>query len=65
MSSGDILAVCDHQPATQVIVLHMEAFNHCLLSRRELQAQLVEHGLTGRVRVPADGETLVWPLANS
>ena len=58
MTADDIIALCRHQPGTQVVVLHMEAFNHCLLTRQELQNQIKAHALTGQVRVPSDGETL-------
>jgi hypothetical protein len=36
----------------------MEAVNHGMLSRKELREFLEEKGMTPRVLVPEDGETL-------
>jgi L-ascorbate metabolism protein UlaG (beta-lactamase superfamily) len=41
-----------------VIAVHMDAINHCLLSRVELEAHLEEVGLGDRVAVPRDGESV-------
>jgi hypothetical protein len=49
MGVEDINAVCDATDAT-VVVVHMEAINHCLLSRDELRSE------TEEVHVPEDGE---------
>jgi L-ascorbate metabolism protein UlaG (beta-lactamase superfamily) len=49
MGTADVNAVRETTDAT-VAVVHMEAVNHCLLSREELRAG------TGGVLVPADGE---------
>jgi L-ascorbate metabolism protein UlaG (beta-lactamase superfamily) len=38
-----------------VVAVHMEAINHCLLSRADLRAHLETAGV-GNVAVPADGE---------
>ena len=60
MTEKDILAVCRHCPSTRVVVLHMEAFNHCLLTRSELAAALQSGGLADRVQIPADGAKLFF-----
>jgi L-ascorbate metabolism protein UlaG (beta-lactamase superfamily) len=49
MGVEDINAVCDATDAT-VVVVHMEAINHCLLSQDELCSE------TEEVHVPEDGE---------
>lgn len=49
MGVEDITAVREATDA-EVVVVHMEAINHCLLSREELRSA------TEDVRVPADGE---------
>jgi hypothetical protein len=41
--------------------VHMEATNHCLLTRDELAEELQREGLAERVEIPADGETLEVP----
>ncbi|ARS90562.1 MBL fold metallo-hydrolase [Natrarchaeobaculum aegyptiacum] len=49
MGVDDVAAVRDATDAT-VVVVHMEAINHCLLSRQTLRAAVDD------VRVPDDGE---------
>ena len=51
MGVEDTSAVREATDAT-VVVVHMEAINHCLLSREELQSE------TEDVRVPEDGEQI-------
>ncbi|MDS0295317.1 MBL fold metallo-hydrolase [Halogeometricum luteum] len=55
MGVEDVTAVREATDAdTAVAVVHMEAINHCLLSREELRSN------TEDVRVPEDGERLVF-----
>ena len=56
MTKEDIVQVCKHAPAAKVIVVHMEAWNHCSLSRQELKEYLTKNNLTLQVCVPDDGE---------
>lgn len=58
MDTADIAAVCRAVPAARVVAVHLEAFNHCLLTRPLLRAFLAREGLTAQVAVPADGETV-------
>jgi L-ascorbate metabolism protein UlaG (beta-lactamase superfamily) len=58
MTADDVTQVCRALPAAQVIAVHMEAVNHCLLTRAELSIRLEEQGLASRVLIPGDG-TLV------
>ncbi|MEF8807623.1 MBL fold metallo-hydrolase [Natronomonas sp.] len=51
MGVEDVSAVRDATDAT-VVVVHMEAINHCLLTREELRSK------TENVHVPEDGETV-------
>lgn len=55
MTAADVLAVCEHTDGT-VIAVHMDAINHCLLTRAELRAAVTEAGYGDRVVVPGDGE---------
>src|SRR5215467_7966016 len=36
MTAGDVVRVCRATPNAQVVAVHMEAINHCLLTRAEL-----------------------------
>ena len=58
MTAEDVAQVCRASPEARVIAVHMEAINHCLLTRADLAEALDERGLAGRVEIPADGETL-------
>ena len=57
MTEGDVVNVCRAVPDALVIAVHMEAINHCLLTRGELEEELHSEGLSERVEIPADGET--------
>ena len=58
MTAEDVAQVCRALPQAQVIAIHMEAVNHCLLSRAELRSRLAQEQLSQRVRIPADGELI-------
>lgn len=60
MTTADILNVCQSAPQTEVVAVHMEAWNHCLLTRRELHEAMASAGLAGRVRIPQDGAWLTF-----
>ena len=61
MTAEDVAQVCRAAPEARVIAVHMEAINHCLLTRADLAEALDERGLAGRIEIPADGETLETP----
>lgn len=56
MNEQDVVDVCRHAPDAAVIAVHMEAINHCLVTRDMLKARLAEEGLLERVSIPLDGE---------
>ncbi len=58
MGKEDALRTLDILPAATIVASHMEAVNHCLLSRAELRDYTAEHGIQQNVLVPEDGETL-------
>lgn len=58
MGKQDALRTLEVLPSATVVASHLEAVNHCLLSRDELRAFAAENGIQDRVRVPEDGETL-------
>jgi L-ascorbate metabolism protein UlaG (beta-lactamase superfamily) len=55
MTAEHVAKVCHALPDTYVVAVHMEAINHCELTRAELRARLREEDLQGRVNVPEDG----------
>jgi len=56
MTKEDIINVCKHAPESKIIAIHLEAWNHCSLSRKELKESVAEHSLTGQISIPYDGE---------
>jgi L-ascorbate metabolism protein UlaG (beta-lactamase superfamily) len=60
MDAADVCDIAQGVPSTQVVAVHMEAINHCLLSRHDLQAKLASLGLAAWVRIPDDGEELAF-----
>ena len=58
MDADDVVETAEAAPRATVVAVHLEALNHCPLSRAELRAAVDEAGVGGRVRIPADGETL-------
>ena len=55
MTADDVVAVARHAPDARVVVVHLEAINHCPLTRADLHQRLRDEGLTDRVTVPEDG----------
>lgn len=45
-------------PTSQIVAVHLEAINHCTLSRSELRNYIDKHGIGNRVLIPEDGELL-------
>ena len=56
MVADDVARVVRAHPGGIVVAVHMEAVNHCLLTRAALREELAAEGL--EVLLPADGETL-------
>jgi L-ascorbate metabolism protein UlaG (beta-lactamase superfamily) len=61
MGAADVARTARAAPQARVAAVHMEAVNHCLLTRAELRAELVRQGVAGRVEVPEDGAGLTIP----
>jgi len=63
---GDILFSLDElvdltrRTHGKVVVHHLEAIDHCLMTRRELRARMESEGLSDRVLIPEDGETFAF-----
>jgi L-ascorbate metabolism protein UlaG (beta-lactamase superfamily) len=51
-----MLSAC--KPHATVVIVHMEAVNHCHLTRSELQNFLKQHQFTQTVLIPLDGELI-------
>ena len=62
MSAEDVVQVCQAIPSAKVLAVHMEAVNHCGLTRHALSEYLQSHGLADRVKILADGEIVRFTL---
>lgn len=60
MGTEDILRTHQALPDAVVVASHLEAINHCLLTRSEIKEFVQQHGIQNSVRVPDDGETLTF-----
>lgn len=56
MTADDVIQVCRRSPGTLVVAVHMEAINHCLLTRADLAFQLEAARVIGQVAIPGDGD---------
>lgn len=59
MTKEDVGNLCRYESETKVVAVHMEAINHCLLSRKSLSDYLKREGLHEKVLIPLDGEKIV------
>ena len=58
MDADDVINVATAAPEATVIAVHMEAINHCLLSREELRKATEAAAIASRVNIPQDGESV-------
>lgn len=59
MNASDVLAASKAAPSATLLGTHMEAVNHCVLTRAGLRAFSEQQGFSERLFLPADGETVV------
>jgi L-ascorbate metabolism protein UlaG (beta-lactamase superfamily) len=64
MDLDDVGSVARAAPQAAIVASHLEAVNHCMLSRADLRAWLDEQGLRARVSVPEDGEARTFHRAD-
>jgi len=57
MTAGDVVRVCRAAPQARVVAVHMEAINHCLLTRAELAHEIKAAGVAAGI--PDDGEEII------
>lgn len=63
MTAEDVAEVTAAAPEATIVAVHMEAINHCRLTRAELRESVEARGISDRVLIPADGEKLRFPTA--
>jgi len=58
MDADGVIETARAAPRATIVAVHLEALNHCPLTRADLRAAVDEAGVGGRVLIPADGETV-------
>jgi len=58
MTHDDVITVVREAPFTRVVAVHMQAINHCGLTRKALARHLADADIGEEVIIPADGERL-------
>ncbi len=58
MGLGDVVEVCRAAPRATIVAVHLEAVNHCLLTRADLREGLRRADVRSTVLIPRDGEEL-------
>jgi len=58
MGLDDIKQVCLHARDAKVVAVHMEAWNHCSLTRKDLLEYLRQNSLAKQVCLPCNGEEI-------
>jgi len=56
MTADDVITTCRAAPNAQFVAVHMEAINHCLLTRDDLAFQLEAARVSNQAVIPQDGE---------
>jgi L-ascorbate metabolism protein UlaG (beta-lactamase superfamily) len=60
MTVEGIYELCQQNPKTHVVAVHMDAINHCILTKAQLRQAVAHTHLENQVSVPNDGEKLVF-----
>ncbi|PRR83630.1 MBL fold metallo-hydrolase [Clostridium vincentii] len=60
MATKDIDEICCRYANIKVVAVHMDAWNHCRLSRRYLRNYINANKITSNVFIPEDGELLIF-----
>jgi L-ascorbate metabolism protein UlaG (beta-lactamase superfamily) len=58
MTTSDLKQLTSLAPTARIIAVHMEAWNHCRLTRNELRKFRDDENLGGRLWIPENGEWL-------
>jgi hypothetical protein len=58
MGIADIEKIRQTSPHTKLIISHMESWNHCLLTRKEVRDYIRQNHLENTISVPENGEII-------
>lgn len=60
MGKEDVLKAHFTLPEAKIVASHMEAVNHCLLSRDELRQYVADNRIADAISIPQDGESMFF-----
>lgn len=60
MTTSDIYEISKRYPDLKIVAVHMDAWNHCRLSRKDLRNYIKANKFNNYIAVPEDGESLVF-----
>jgi L-ascorbate metabolism protein UlaG (beta-lactamase superfamily) len=56
MTADNVIATCQHAANGRIVAVHMEAINHCLLTRADLAFQVEAARVIQQLAIPEDGD---------
>ncbi|NHM33963.1 MBL fold metallo-hydrolase [Neobacillus terrae] len=62
MGLKDIDSIVTEFPNTKLVISHLEAWNHCVLTRNQVLNYILSKNLQHKAAVPLDGESLTYQL---
>lgn len=60
MGAEDTVRIHHTVPGAQIVATHMEAINHCLMTRVALREFVRDNGVAEYVHIPEDGESVIF-----
>ncbi|MFC3799207.1 MBL fold metallo-hydrolase [Cohnella sp. GCM10012308] len=58
MDEDDVIRLIAYAPYTRIVAVHMDAINHCHVTRERLRTRLADDRLLDKVVIPEDGDWL-------
>lgn len=58
MAAEDIHKLCCRFPNVKIVAVHMEAWNHCRLTRKDLKYYIYKNSIKNIIYIPKDGSSL-------
>ena len=62
MATNDLYELCCRYKHLKIVAVHMEAWNHCRLSRKDLENYISNNNITSNIFIPKDGEILNFKI---
>ncbi|RBL90147.1 MBL fold metallo-hydrolase [Chitinophaga flava] len=64
LTTGELKTITTLLPSTTIIAVHMDAINHCSLSKTALRKYITDEKLKSRIVVPNEGDVLPYKQVN-